>query len=243
MSDHRVAVVDHLVTASVQPPLSVDYAKAHLRSLSSAEDELVAIWILAAAQYIEGQTGRQLITATREAWLDRFPPFDRYVGLRTPIRIEIPRPPLQAVSSVLYVNGDGDLVSFSDGLSLDSPAYAVKAPQGPFAQRGWIEPSAGQMWPQARLEGGAVRIQYVCGYGDAPEDIPELLRGVLCYLVAHFDQFRSAVHEARRGQVLELPYGVQVMLDEFKYSAYPAGQERPHVGGLLALLPGVGTWR
>lgn len=227
-----IQLVDSLITEPVNPPMTVAYAKLHIKALTSAEDTLIAMWILAAAQYFEEQTGRQAITAVREAWMDEFPldlnfgyPYGPY-GLSKHRRIEIPRPPLQDVISVKYINGDGNLVSYSDGGSPDAPFYAVKAPQGPYATRGWIEPISGNLWPIARPEGGAVRIQYRCGYGDDEEDMPPLLTGILCYLVAHFDQFRSAVHEARRGQVLELPYGVQMMLDGFKYSALPGTRPR-----------------
>lgn len=226
-----IDLVDTLITEPAVPPMTVAYAKKHIKSLSAAEDVLIATWILAAAQYFEEQTGRQIITATWEAWMDEFPldvgsvyPY----GLSKYRRIELPHPPLQDVVSVSYINGDGTLVTYSDGGSPDAPLYAVKAPQGPYAARGWIEPISGNIWPIARPESGAVRIQYHCGYGDDDTFVPPLVTGILCYLVAHFDQFRSAVHEARRGQVLELPYGVQMMLSGFKYSALPG--TRPRAG-------------
>lgn len=213
-----IDLVDTVVTAPAQPPLTVEYARRHLRALGHSDDLLVATWILAAAQYFEEQTGRQIITATREVWLDAFPCRPQTDGYQ-PVRIELPRPPLQTVVSVRYIDGTGDLVSFSDGGSPDLPLFKVNAPAGPHAVRGWLEPVYGAAWPLARGESGAVRIQYTAGYGDDMAAVPELIRGILCYLVTHFDQFRGAVHEARRGQVLELPYGVQAMLDGFKYSA------------------------
>ncbi len=215
-------LVDSLIRPPATPALTLAYAQLHIRALGSTDAMLITNWIQAATQYVEEQCGRQLITATREVWLDAFPgawsASWHHLASR---RIEIPHPPLQSIVSVMYVDGNGDLQSVSDGGSPDLPLYLVKAPVGPYAIRGWIEPLAGQVWPIARRESGAVRIQYTCGYGDTDADVPELLRGILCFLVGHFDQFRSAVHEARRGQMLELPYGVQVMLDGFKYSAYP----------------------
>lgn len=211
--------VDTLIEEPASPPLTVAYARKHIKALGNDEDELIASWILAATQYVEGQTGRQIITATRELWLDRFPgPYVTAVPC-TGWRIELPRPPLQSVVSVQYVNSDGTLQAFTDGASPETISYQVKAPAGTYARRGWIEPLASVAWPIAREESGAVRIRYVAGYGDYPDQVPELLRGVLCFLVAHFDQVRAAVHEVRRGQMMELPYGVQAMLNDFKYSA------------------------
>jgi len=228
-----IDTVDTLITAPVQPPMTVDHARRHIRAISREDDVLIATWIQAAAQYFEAQTGRQIITATRELWMDAFP-CQFYGGQwwggpsATRQRIELPHPPLQSVVSVKYIDSTGTEQSYSDGGSPDAPFYQAKAPQGPYARRGYVEPIYGNTWPVARCEGGAVRIQYVSGYGDTPDDVPELVTGILCYLVAHFDTVRAAVHEVRRGQMLELPYGVRAMMDEFKYSAYPTVTPKQH---------------
>jgi hypothetical protein len=53
--------------------------------------------------------------------------------------------------------------------------------------------------------------------------MPSLVRGILCFLVGHFDTYPSAVQESSRGQTLmELPLGVQAMMSGFKYSALPS---------------------
>lgn len=234
-------MTDTLVSSvqEASPPVSaltLAYVKLHIRALGNADDTLIAVWINAAASYFESQTGRQLLTATREAWLDGFP----FLGADgRNARIELPHPPLQSVSGVTYVDGNGLVQAFTDGASPAANRFRVSAPAGPYAARGWVEPISGSVWPIARDESGAVRIRYTCGYGDTPDAIPELARGILCYLVAHFDTFRAAVHEARRGQVLELPYGVQMMLDGFKYSALPTQVLRTHG---WPTVPNWGTW-
>lgn len=209
-----IRAVDTEITPSAEPPITVPYARTHIKALGSQEDELIESWILAAGQYIEGQTGRQLITATRELWLDGFP---------CGTRIELPRPPLQGVVSVLYVDGDGTLQAFSDGASPEVLSYQVKAPAGTYARRGWLEPVSGISWPSTRVESAAVRIQYTAGYGDSPDDIPALLRGAICYLVSTFDRYRSPLQDLR---FVDLPLGVQKTLEEFKYSALPSIEPR-----------------
>lgn len=211
-----IELVHSLITSPAQPAMTVDHARRHIKALTISDDVLIRGWIEAARHYFEEQTGRQIITATHEVWLDAFPCGGR---------IELPHPPLQSVVSVLYVDSTGALASFSDGGSPDVPSYAVKAPQGPYAQRGWIEPLYGTAWPTARCESGAVRIQYTSGYGDTPEDVPELVTAILCFLVAHFDRFRGAVEDQTRG-LIPVPYGVQMMLDGFKYSALSTQQLR-----------------
>ena len=173
------------------------------------------MYIAAATSYFESQTSRDTLTRTREMWLDAFPA----PPVNTPLaaRIEIPHPPLQEIVNVAYVAGDGTIRSFTDGASPPTPAVVMTAPQGEYAVRGFIEPLGA--WPSAAAVTGAVRIRYRSGYGDTPADMPPLIQEILCQLVAHFDTFRSAVHEARKGQVLELPYGVRDLMLNLKYTA------------------------
>ena len=228
----EIRVTDTLIStvAGGSPPvqaLTLAYARLHLRSLGTEDDALITVWIDAAAAYFENQTGRQLLTATREVWLDAFPGLG---ATGAAARIELPRPPLQSVVSVAYLDGDGALQAVDDGASPAGPLYRVSAPAGAYARRGFVEPLVGQTWPLARTETGAVRIRYTCGYGDTPDEIPPLARGILCLLVAHFDTFRSAGHEARHGDVTALPFGVQALIDGFKYSALPSHVLRPEAG-------------
>ncbi|MEO8678153.1 MAG: hypothetical protein ABI665_03850 [Vicinamibacterales bacterium] len=226
-----ITITDSLITAPANPPMTTAYAKKHIKAISTAEDALVDGWVLAATSYFEELTGRQIMTATREAWLDACPDSRG--------RIEIPKPPLQQIVSVAYVDASGTLQpSFGDGASPEVLSYAVKAPQGPHAARGWIEPVSGVQWPSTLAESGAVRIRYRCGYGDTPRSIdastgalvagspPDLILSILCFLIGTFDQFRSAVHQQDRGTIAEVPYGVKMMIDGFKYSALPSIQMR-----------------
>lgn len=201
---------DSLIVPPTAAPLDLAYAKLHIKSLSTTEDTLISSWIEAAGHYFRELTGRPIITETWERWLDEFPAHGR---------IELPHPPLQSVVSVLYVNGQGNLASYSDGGSPDAPLYTVKAPGGLYATQGWIEPIAGACWPQTRCESGAVRIQYRAGYADVAADVPDLIKAILCFLVGHFDQFRSAVHAEQRTAVTKLPFGVEAMMGGFKYSS------------------------
>ena len=79
---------------------------------------------------------------------------------------------------------------------------------------GWRAPAPGG---KGKHETGAVRIQYVCGYGDTEADVPALVKSTILFLVAHFDQNRTAVDAVAFS---ELPLGVSKMIEAFKYSAY-----------------------
>jgi uncharacterized phiE125 gp8 family phage protein len=223
-----LSLTDNEITPPAKPALTVPYARAHLKSLGFADDVMIRAWIQAATQFIEGQTGRQLITATREVWLDAFPTSvtnmpSTWSGLGSGLRVELPRPPLQRVISVTYVDGSGTEQVFTDGASPETPYFQAKTPTGVYARRGWVEPIAGQTWPSTQTSGGSVRIRYVAGYGDDPDDVPELLQGVICFFVALFDQNRSPLMDVKFG---ELPFGIRTLLEEFKYTALPSTQMR-----------------
>lgn len=207
--NRTIRTVDSLITGPATEPLDLDEVKKHLRFGSTTEDTLLDAWISAARQYFEEQTGRQLITATWELWLDELPAGP----------IELPHPPLQSVTSMLYVDSNGSLVSFSEGISPDVPFYAVNAPQGPYAARGRVSPNYGTSWPTPQAEVGAVRIRYVAGYGDTPGDVPELAKAALMFLVGHFHKFRSEVVDGK--SPVALPLGAAKIIEGFKYSALP----------------------
>lgn len=216
----ELRLTDSLIStvASSSPliaPLTLAYAKLHIRALGTTDDALTASRILAAGSFFEEYTGRQLLTATREAWLEAFP----FVGSSGGnARIELPKPPLQSVVSVKYIDANGVLQTFRGGSPL-ADLFTISKPVGPYARRGWVEPLYGGVWPTARAQTGAVRIQYTCGYGDTAVAMPDLVKAALCYLVAVFDQFPVPVQPDK---LADIPFGLRTMLDPFKYSALPS---------------------
>lgn len=222
-----IQTYDSLITAPAVPPVTVEYARRHIKALSISDDVMIRTWIEAAAQYFRSQTGREIINATYEYWLDEFPTLysEAQVG-GAPFRIQLPHPPLQEVVSVLYKDSNGDFVSYDDGASPATALYSVFNPQGTFAERGWIEPNYGQTWPTTQAQSGAVRIQYVAGYGSSVENVPELITGIICYMVEHYDRNRGAVADQSKGSLFKVPLGVVSALDEFRYSALPTRRPR-----------------
>ncbi len=220
--NRRLTLTDSFVSsvASGSPPVlavTLDYVKQHVRALGSTDDDLLTVWIAAATSYFEEQTGRQVLLATREAWIDAFP----FVGATGgDARIELPYPPLRSVTDVQYVDESGATQSFAAGSPL-TKLYSWKAPVGDYCHRGTVEPLFGRAWPTARRQSDAVRITYSCGYAATAAEVPTLVRGILCYLVAHFDTFRSPTLAGTIVAANVGALGVKALLDGFKYSAYP----------------------
>ena len=86
-----------IITPPATTPISRAELKTHLRVDTTAEDDYIDTVILAATDYFEQRSWRQLITATYGMYLDAFP---------TDF-IEFPKAPLQSITSVVYQDTNG----------------------------------------------------------------------------------------------------------------------------------------
>lgn len=201
-----------VITPSTVRAVDLDWARTHLKAISTDEDVLIESWILAAQTYFTEYTSRPIGRTTYELWLDGFP-HER--------KIELPHPPLLEVVSFQYVKADGTVVDVTDGGSPEG-LWQSKAPGGVYARRGWVELTEGSAWPIAKDESAAVRIRYAAGYTDSDGDAPDLVKAAVMLLVGQFDQFRSNTHMSEGARLDQLPMGVDQMLAAFKYSALPS---------------------
>lgn len=157
-------------------PVTVSDAKAFARIDTSADDTLLATLIKAARKECESKTKRQLVTATLDLVLDEFPGDND--------AIELPRPPLQSVTAITYVDTDGVTQT------LDTAQYAVDTDSCP----GRVSLAYNCSWPSTRDIRGAVRIRYVAGWpivasnATTPDD--------LCVWIMHQATTRYALREA-----------------------------------------------
>lgn len=139
--------------APAQPLLTLEDAKLAIRVDHNDEDSLIQAFIDAAIDQLDGYDGilgRALVDQTWRLGLGRFP-----FG-----PIELPLPPLIAVTSIAYVDVDGE------AQTLPADDYLVH--DGALAM---IEPAYGKSWPSTRAQKRAVTITFRAGYG-APEDVP-----------------------------------------------------------------------
>jgi uncharacterized phiE125 gp8 family phage protein len=160
-------------------PLSLDEAKRQLRVLHSAEDTLIQSLIERATEFMQGHKGRNgvlaraLLTQSYEYRIDAFP-LDLFA------RICLPLPPLQTVESVKYIANDGVETT------VDPATYVVDIGH----QIGRVQLAYGHYWPVARLEPGAVRIRYTCGYG-AASDVPATVKQAMLMLITQWFENRD----------------------------------------------------
>jgi uncharacterized phiE125 gp8 family phage protein len=121
-------------------PVTLAEAKSHLRILHTEDDAQITNLIAAAVDEFEQRTGRAFSAITAQLRLSEFPDES----------IAIPRPPLQAVSSVTYTTAAG-VVTMPGG------DYLVDSTHSP----GLITPTNG--WPAAIDRPGSIVVSFTAG--------------------------------------------------------------------------------
>jgi uncharacterized phiE125 gp8 family phage protein len=161
--------------APTTEPISLTEAKSHMRVDISDDDDYITSLITAAREYIEFATRRALITQTWRYSLEKWPTGDEF---------EIPKPPLQSITTFQYTDSDG---TTSD---VDSDLYEVDTDSEPAR----IKLAYGQSWPSETLKAtNPIQVTFVAGYGDDAEDVPGYLRHAIKFLVEHWYENREPV--------------------------------------------------
>ena len=175
-------------------PLTTAEAKLHLRVDSGTEDLLIGALIETSRRMAEAYTSRQFITATYTLKINDFP---GSYGT-----IPLPRTPLGSVSSIAYVDVNGDTQTLStdyyESISDDVSACVVLKP--------------GKSWPQVQSDKyHAVTVTFTAGYGSAGSDVPESARSAMLLLIGHLYENRESVITGTIST--QLPLGATALLD------------------------------
>lgn len=207
-----------LVTAaSATEPLTIDEVKLQVKlptgEVDHPENPLISgILIPAVRQRCEQATRRQMRYVTYDLKLDAFP---------VESFIEIPRPPLLAVTYVKYLDEAGVLQTLTANTD-----YVVSAPTGERPKRGRVALAADAVWPATLQQADAVTIRFTCGYGyTSGPAVPPILKVAMLQDAATLYADRENV--VKGASVAELPGG--------RRSIYWAWQSRP-----TQMLPGIG---
>lgn len=163
-----------LVTPPAKEPLEIGEVLNHLRVDGLEEANLITALIGVAREYAETFTGRALITQTWDLTLDCWP-----YG----VTIELPRPPLQSVTSIKYLDIEGVEATVDSG-----SVYLVDTTNRP----GRIRLRLGQSWPADTLrEMAAITVRFVAGYGDDPDDVPQMIRQAMLLMIGDLYENRE----------------------------------------------------
>lgn len=179
-------------------------------STNTTSDPELLTWIAAVRERAELSTSRALITQSWDYILDAFPR-EGYV--------EIPKPPLQAIRYVRYVDTQGVTQTLAP-----TTGYLTQAPAGPRCARGRIALPFAAVWPVTLRQMGAVTIGFDCGYGNTPASVPGLLRSAMKLDLGTFYENREAVVLGLRGSPEELPMGSRAIY--WSYKSHPTQRIR-----------------
>jgi uncharacterized phiE125 gp8 family phage protein len=185
-----------LKTAPSIEPVDLDELKNHLRLDTDTEDAILASYLLAARTHVEALCG-PLITQTWYQYEDEFPGGDI---------LKIGKPRLQSVTSITYIDVD------SVSATLASTEYAIDD-ENEYAPRVVLEDNGD--WPTTDLHPkNPVCVEFVCGYGDDTDDVPEPIRLSIMLLVSHFYENREPVNVGQ--SVTAIPFTMDSLLTDYR---------------------------
>lgn len=132
--------------------------------------------------------------------LDRFPPWE----------ISVPKPTLQSVTSITYVDTDGATQT------LPPSAYLVDSKSEP----GRITPAYGLVWPTTRWQTGAVTIRFVAGYADSAS-VPACIKQWMLVRLGTLWLNRAEIVVDARVTLVEVPaHFIDRILDSVRVADY-----------------------
>lgn len=178
-----------LVTAPTQEPVTIEEVKQHLRVDITDDDWYIESLIKGARQYCESFMKRAILTQTWDYQFDAWPANTIYLPWT---------PYLQSVTSVTYVDEDGNSATVS------SSNYIVDLMNGRI-----VLTSTGE-WPSVTLRAVAgVTVRYVAGWSDN-DVVPQPIKHAMMLLIG--DWYEQREHTVVGTVRMSMAYGIDALL-------------------------------
>lgn len=192
-------------TAPTFEPVTLEELKMHIRADLADEDPLLVGYISAAREFVERRLGLAVCQQTITLKLDGFPASSR---------IELPQSNLISVTSVSYLDSNGDTQTPHPVGSPGADYYGVDTYNTP----GALFLKDGQSWPSdVLLQPQAVTIVYRAGWSSSAL-IPRSIKQAVLLLAGHWERNREAM--AFGEAPAEIDFTLSALLDQFRvYSA------------------------
>lgn len=161
--------------APAEAAVTLNDAKAFMNVEHNDHDATIALLVEATLDQLEGYEGylgRVLITQT---WALRLPAFPAGPC------IDLPLPPLQAVTGITYRDRAGATQT------LPTSQYIVID-----GERARVVLADGESWPDTEDHPRAVTVTFRCGYGDTAASVPGAVRQAALMIVADAYDNRAA---------------------------------------------------
>jgi len=218
-----------LKTAPTVEPVTATEAKQHSNVFASDEDDMIERKLKAARQLAEGYTGRAFLSQTWECgfdlragfgptddfWYAEVPPASYRKLASLPRVIQLPRPPLISVSSIVYYldSDPATSVAFSS-----SKYYSITADK---QNHGRLALKTGEVWPTDLRELDSLIITFLAGYGTTDADVPDAIKeGILMWAAYLYEQREGMPADNAGGAIVlnrgaYIPAGVQAALKDY----------------------------
>jgi len=181
--------------APLVSPVSLEDVRSHLRIDHTDEDPVLALYIDAATQYLDGPQGILGKSIVTQSWRQD------YAGFASPLLLPIQ--PVQSVTEITYY----DAANVSAVLAPSVYTLVPNAYGGP-----QIVLAAGQSWPSSYVRDDAVSVTFVAGYGD-PLLVPAPVRQAMLLLIGDWYARREMSGEAK---LSELPIAFHMLIANFR---------------------------
>lgn len=170
---------------AVSETLALADVKKQLRITTTADDDSLRAFIASVRHTTEQFLSRTLVTSIWEYKRDYFP-----------AQICLPMGPIQSVTTVEYIDTNGDSQTFTDFQ---------------FDVDGRLRPAYGFSWPSARLQYDAVTVTYVAGATNAGKVEPDIKHAMML-LVGAADIAREDTVVGAGVVVTKIPDGARALL-------------------------------
>lgn len=168
-----------LTSPPAAEPLFASDLRDFRRVDDGAETYLLDLWLQTARENVEAYCGVAMLTQAWAMNIDAFPSRDW---------IELPRNPVQSITSIQYVDAAGATQTMS------AADYRLVAPADPVGGAHRVALAYGKSWPSTRDDVNAATITFVAGYTERRLIPPALLSAML--LIA------GDMHEVRDTQII-----------------------------------------
>jgi len=188
------AALNRTVDATSEP-LTTEEAKKHIRVDHGDDDTYIESLIKAARINAEDFCSRAFIEQT---WVATYDCLDG-------ARLRLPRPKLISVSSVQYIDSNGDLQT------VNTSDYEVNTYGEPGNVKFKVIPGYDATYENP------LRVTYKSGYGTQASNVPTTIKHAILLMVGHWYEMREAVISPQGNDPKELPLGMQHLLNPYRF--------------------------
>jgi uncharacterized phiE125 gp8 family phage protein len=177
-----------VTTASTTLPVSLAELKLAMGMTQSNKDNDLTMCLEAAVDYVEREAWTSFTTKTiTQTHDDGFP-----------TTIYLSQPPAQSVTSITYIDTDGETQT------LASDQYVVDVNSAPAR----VYEAYNVTWPTTLKIKNAVTVKFLAGYGDAATDVPKIAKRIIIAIASDIFEHLESQSEIKLTENMTSKYSL-----------------------------------